>query len=247
VKPAWTFLAIVFLISWGGGVPFRSHALALFPILILSVAAAGIGCAKLFDGSRGVQDLWKAQTRWALGRWYGLMLLPPALILAALFLLSAIAGPSFAPNFFPVGLAFGIPAGLFEEIGWTGFLLPKLTARLGWKRASVVLGVVWGVWHLPVIDALGAATPHRGSLPAFFFAFILLLTGLRIIMSWAAVRTRSIAIAQLVHASSTGSLVMFGPKGVTPAQEAFWYAGYGVLLWIVAAAILATADTERSD
>jgi membrane protease YdiL (CAAX protease family) len=168
------------------------------------------------------------------------------LILAALLFLHATAGPSFAPNFFPIGLAFGVPAGLFEEIGWTGFLFPKLSARLGWKRASVLLGVVWGLWHLPVIDALGAATPHRGSLPAFFLVFVVLLTGLRIIMSWAASRTRSIAIAQLVHISSTGSLVVLGPKAVTAAQETIWYAGYAVLLWIAAAAILVMPDAERT-
>jgi len=246
VKPAWAFLAIVFLISWVGGIPFRSHALALFPVLILSVAAAGIGCAGFFDGSRGVRDLWKRQTRWDLGRWYALIFLPPALILATLFFLRATAGPSFAPNFFPIGLAFGVPAGVFEEVGWTGYLLPKLSAHLGWKRASVLLGVLWGLWHLPVIDALGAATPHRRWLPAFFLAFVVLLTGLRIIMSWAATRTRSIAIAQLVHISSTGSLVVLGPKAVTAGQETIWYAGYAVLLWIVASTILAL-DTSEAD
>jgi hypothetical protein len=50
----------------------------------------------------------------------------------------------------------------------------------------------------------------------------------------AAARTGTVLTAQLIHVSSAGSLVMFGPSRVTPGQEAAWYAVYGGLLWLVA-------------
>jgi hypothetical protein len=45
--------------------------------------------------------------------------------------------------------------------------------------------------------------------------------------------TDSILLSQLIHGASTGSLVVFGPSGVTPAQEALWYAAYGATLWLM--------------
>ena len=114
----------------------------------------------------------------------------------------------------------------------------SLTSRFGVRRASVLLGVVWGLWHLPVVDSLGAASPHRTAWLGFFLAVVLVLSGLRVIISWAAARTGTILIAQLIHVSSTGCLVMLGPSGVTPAKEALKYGVYGFLLWLVAAWIL---------
>jgi len=102
------------------------------------------------------------------------------------------------------------------------------------------------LWHVPVIDALGAATPHHGALPAFALAFVGMVSALRVIIAWAASRTGSLLIAQLIHLSSTGSLVMFGPPGVTPAQEALWYGAYAIALWIVAALLLIRGGQARS-
>jgi len=182
------------------------------------------------------------QKTWPGSRWYAVVLLPTGTIVSVLLILRTAGGSVFAPNFFPLGFLFGVPAGLCEEIGWTGYALPKLSAIMPWKRASVALGVLWGLWHLPVIDALGAASPHGHWLPAFTVAFITMVSGLRVIISWAARNTRSLPVAQMIHVASTGSLVVFGPPRVTPAQEALWYAAYGIVLWIVAAFILMRAD-----
>ena len=136
------FFGIVFLISWGGGLAFHVHALVLFPILILSVAAAGIALTRVVDGPSGAHRLWTLQRTWPTGRWYGVVLLPPFVIVCVLLTLRTVASRAFAPNLFPVGLLFGIPAGLFEELGWTGYALPTLAARMSWKRSSIVLGML---------------------------------------------------------------------------------------------------------
>jgi membrane protease YdiL (CAAX protease family) len=142
--------------------------------------------------------------------------------------------PAYAPNLFPLGLLFGLVAGLFEEPGWSGFADPRMRARLGPVAGAVVLGLLWGLWHLPVVDSLGAASPHGHGWPAFFVAFVLVLTSLRVLISWVYNRSGSLLLAQLLHASSTGFLVVLGPAHVTPAQEAGRYGCYGLLLGLAA-------------
>lgn len=151
----------------------------------------------------------------------------------------------FTQNFFPIGILFGIPAGFFEEIGWTGYAFPKMVLHQNKIKASIILGLLWGCWHLPVIDFLGSATPHGQYLPAFFLAFIALLTAMRVIIAWVYSNTGSVLLAQIMHAISTGSLVMFGPAKILPAQEALWYAVYAVILWITVLIILLITNKKR--
>jgi membrane protease YdiL (CAAX protease family) len=114
-----------------------------------------------------------------------------------------------------------------------GFAYPKLRQRLALLPAAAILGLIWGLWHAPVIDFLGAASPHGKALPAFFAAFIAAMAAMRVLIAWFYERTQSIALSQFIHISSTGSPVVFSPPAVTPAQEATWYVLYAVLLWLL--------------
>jgi lipid-A-disaccharide synthase-like uncharacterized protein len=96
----------------------------------------------------------------------------------------------------------------------------------------VVLGALWGLWHAPVVDSLGAASPHRQLLFEFFGAFIAVLLAMRFLIAWVYESTGSVLLSQLMHASSTGSLVMLSPGRVSPGQEALWYAVYPAALWL---------------
>jgi CAAX protease family protein len=131
-----------------------------------------------------------------------------------------------------------------EEIGWTGFAFPKLRLKLNLAPAAIVLGILWGAWHLPAINYLGAAVPHGHYWFAFFLVFTFAMTAMRALISWTYENTRSLLLAQLMHISSTGALVIFSPP-VSPAQETMWYALYGCLLWLVAMLIL-TARSGQS-
>jgi membrane protease YdiL (CAAX protease family) len=166
------------------------------------------------------------------------LLIPPCAILAVLSALSLGVSSRFTPGFFVYGVAAGILAGFTEELGWTGFAYPRLRARHGWLPAALLLGVLWGVWHLPVVDSLGAASPHGRYWPEFFAAFVVALVGLRALIAWAYARTGSLRLAQLLHASSTGFLVVLSAPRVTPGEEAFWYFLYAAVLWIVVITIV---------
>ncbi len=91
-----------------------------------------------------------------------------------------------------------------EEWGWRGYLQPKLMG-LGWQRAMIVMGVIWGVWHWPVIfmgyeygfDYPGA--PWLGPLVFIWFTFIL-----GTFLGWLAIKGRSVWPAVIGHAAVNG-------------------------------------------
>jgi len=95
---------------------------------------------------------------------------------------------------------------------------------------AILLGLRWGTWHIPVIDYLGTSTPHGAYWLPFYFAFTAAMTAIRVLIAWVYSNTKSVLLAQLFHAFSTGSLVVFSPPRVTAAQESLWYAVYAAAL-----------------
>jgi uncharacterized protein len=144
------------------------------------------------------------------------------------------------------GILFGVPAGFLEEIGWMGFAFPKLRLHRSALSSSVILGVFWSVWHLPVIDYLGTAVPHGAYLPSFFVVFAVAMTAMRVLIAWVYANAKSVLMAQLMHVSSTGSLVIFSPPRVTARQEVMWYGLYGITLWIIVAIIITRRTAWRA-
>jgi len=98
--------------------------------------------------------------------------------------------------------------------------------------------LLWSAWHIPVVDFLGAATPHRRFWLSFFLAFAAVMTAIRVLMCWVFANTRSVLSSQLLHISSTSSLVVFSPARVNAAQEVSWYLLYALTLWLVVAIVL---------
>jgi membrane protease YdiL (CAAX protease family) len=170
-------------------------------------------------------------------RWYAMLLIPPALILTVLGCLKMFVSPVYSPNFFLLGLLFGVPAGFLEEIGWMGYAFPKMQSGDNVLVPGIRLGLLWSLWHLPVINYLGTATPHGGFWLPFFLVFAGAMTAMRVLMCWMYTKTKSVLLAQAMHISSTGSLVIFSAPRVTAWQEVIWYGVYGIALWIVVALV----------
>ncbi len=219
-------LIVYFALAYG-------FSLAPFPFLIPGVAAASVLMTALTGGRSGLGELWSRMRRCDVRPvLYMVQLIPPAGVLATLLLMRLALGPAFMPGLQLFGLPIGVVAGFFEEIGWTGFAYPRMRARLGSVRAALLLGLLWGLWHLAVIDSLGAATPHGAMLPEFFAAFAALVAGIRCLICWLYDRTGSVLLAQMLHASFTGTLILFSAPHVSAGQEALWYAVYAAIVWL---------------
>jgi uncharacterized protein len=245
------YFALTFLISWTGALAvaaphlIRDESLPnmtgilMFPAMLLGPSFAGVVLTRIVDGKSGLRVLFSKLFRARVpARWYAALLLPPVLVLTVLLVLQKFISPVFAPNLFFMGILFGVPAGFLEEIGWTGYAFPKMQSERNGLAASVLLGLLWSLWHLPVINYLGTATPHGPYWLPFFLAFSLAMTAMRVLITWIYTNTKSVLLAQLMHVSSTGSLVLFGAARVTAAQEAMWYALYGTVLWIAVGVVV---------
>jgi membrane protease YdiL (CAAX protease family) len=253
------YFLLTFAISWlgaflvsaphllrGQSLP-QMTGILMFPAMLLGPSLAGIFLTWFLDGQSGLRDLFSRMRRIRFpARWYTALLIPPVLILSLLLCMKTFLSPVYSPNRFWLGLAFGIPAGFFEEIGWTGFAYPKMLRTLSPGRAALLLGLLWGLWHIPVINYLGTAVPHGAYWFPFFLAFAAAMAAMRILIAWAYSNTNSVLLAQLLHACSTGSLVIFSPPHVSAAQEAFWYAVYAAALWLVIIAFALVHRAARS-
>jgi membrane protease YdiL (CAAX protease family) len=251
------YFLLTFAISWLGALavaaPHLLHHEALaritgilmFPAMLLGPCFSGVLVAYLVDGPAGERDLFFRMFSFAFAkRWLLFILLPPILVLGVLLVLTRLVSPAYSPNLFLLGVLFGVPAGVLEEIGWTGFAFPKMRSQIHFLPAAVLLGLLWSAWHLPVIDFLGVASPHGTYLFPFFLAFTLAMTAMRVLISWLYANTNSILLAQLLHISSTGALVIFGAAHVNASQETLWYAVYGSVLWLVVFLLLRTSSQE---
>lgn len=133
-----------------------------------------------------------------------------------------------------------------EELGWRGYALPKLAARVGLGPASVVLGVIWASWHLPLFYLHGADT-YQQSFPVY----ALQVTAISVAIAWLWWRTGgSLLLTMLMHAAinNTKDIVpaaLGQPPGVFTlgASPMSWLGA--ALLWAVAIACLANMRGRR--
>jgi membrane protease YdiL (CAAX protease family) len=257
--PVTIYFALTFAVSWlgafavaaprllrGEAIP-KFAGLMMFPAMLLGPSAVGILLTRLVDGPTGLRDLFSRMRRVRVPlRWYAALLIPPVFVLTVLSCMKTFVSPIFAPNRFFIGIGFGFVAGFFEEIGWMGFAFPKMRRPDNALAPALLLGLLWGCWHIPVIDFLGTSTPHGSYWLPFFLAFTAALTAMRVIIAWVYTNTNSVLLAQLLHAFSTGSLVVFSPPGASAAQESLWYAIYAAALWLLVALIAITYGKRLS-
>lgn len=222
------FFGLTFALSWGGLLAIGGRGFFAgsdwetdprFPgavtAMVLGPPIASVTCTLLASGMAGLRDLIRRLREWRIeARWYMLALLGAPLLQLTVLLALARSSPVYLPAIVTSdakgalllsGLATGIAGGLFEELGWTGFALPRLRARLGPLAVGVLLGLVWGAWHLLqmwwVARSGSGTAPTVAYIGTFLVSGFACLTAYRILMVWMYERTHSLPIAVLMHAS----------------------------------------------
>jgi len=265
-NPASSYFALTFAISWGvvlmvvgpSRIPGTTNEQEiLLPIVFLALLAgpsiAGTLLTGLLHGRTGFRSLRARLLRWRVdARWYAIALLSaPAIVLVILFALSQISS-DYLPDIFTtadpgplllIGLSYGLLAGLFEELGWTGVAIPQLRQRYGVLATGLIVGVLWAAWHVPVYvwgsgDAAGVFSWVR-FLPEFTF-LVAVLPGYRVLMVWVYDRTDSLLLATLMHASLTATTTAILVPSAAGPSRAIYYLILAAVLWGVVTAIAAT-------
>lgn len=248
------FFVFAYAIAWSvilvvaGSKGFRADRLQLTDIMLMFVAMllgpslAGIILTVVTEGKNGLRSLFSRMSHWKVSlRWYAVVLLFPVLIMAVLMILTAFVSPVFAPSFTAMGIVIGLTVGFFEEIGWTGFALPRLQLKYSALASGMLLGMLWGFWHT-LADYFGnSASLGAVWLPYFLFGFVAAMTATRVLITWVYNNTGSVLLAQLMHASSTGFLYALGISATSPSGPsgyAFAFVVYTVAIWIVVAILV---------
>ena len=211
------------------------------------------------EGDRGVRALLGGVLRWRVAaRWYlfALAYIPAIkLTVALVHRLTTGAWPRFGTEpwyLIPVAIAFSTPFQAGEEIGWRGYALPRLAARFGLARASILLGIIWACWHLPQFFIPEADT-YRQS----FFVYALQVTALSVAMAWLFARTNgSLLLVMLLHSAVNNAKdivpsVLPGSTNTVGLSASLVAWLTVALLWICAgyflAAIRREAETSRTN
>jgi len=250
--PVTTYYFLVFAISWGcmlivigpdrflGRQPISEMQFMYLVLLapLLGPGLAGLLSTALVYGRAGFRELLSRLVRWRVGaRWYAVALLTaPLLITSIIFALSltpAVMTASDRASLLLSGIAVGLFVGFFEELGWTGFVIPQLRKRYGMLTTGLIVGVLWGAWHFPLFSG---STNSSGAFPPALFLGVLLFSWLppyRVLMVWVYDHSKSVLVAMLMHLPIiVGSFVT---AGVPPVIYDLIFAAS---LWVIAAVVV---------
>ena len=200
-------------------------------------AFAGVVMTYADRGSAGVRDLAARTVDTGFApRWLAvaLVLFPLLAVLALGFAVARGVAPSFPwagnlvvlPAAFVFVLLLGGP--LQEELGWRGYALDPLQERVGATGGSVVLGLLWGAWHLPLFYVPSETIYYERPIAGF----VVSITLLSVLMAWVYTNTGgSLLVMLLMHASFNWT------HGMLPALES----DPGSLAFVVLQALVTVA------
>jgi membrane protease YdiL (CAAX protease family) len=240
--PLTSFFVMAFAFSWivwspwflsedgAGLLPFSSPLLAsLVPLgILLGPTLSGFIMTGATEGREGVRRLlrrivlWRVRLRWYL---FALLGVPIVMALGTLIVPGGLAsvlglGPGYVPGYLASFVLVAILGGpLFEEPGWRGFALPRLQPLHGPLVGTLILGVLWALWHLPEFLVPAWAESSGGSGFIDIVKFVVIAVAFAIVITWVFNNTKgSVFMVVLVHASidafSVPLGVLFSPSEV---------------------------------
>lgn len=247
--PLVAYYVLTFALSWGGfvaavgpssllGTHWQAEKNFLSAVLAMlagpSIAAALL--TGIVDGRAGYRGLLLQIRTWRVGlRWYAIAILPAPIVCAGVSFALSVPSPLLIADSKAAILLGGFGAALttlLEEIGWTGFAVPRLRRRHSVPTTGVIVGVLWGLWHF--LQQVFISGTYAGAVPRWAFlmlavcAAVASLTAFRMLMVWVYDRTGSLPVTTVMH-------------GMLTASSIFWFApiATGALflahVWLVAA------------
>jgi len=202
------FFLLAYLFSWYPWLLSLAHVTrgegGLNP---LGPLVAAILVAALSERWPGVRGVLKRLLVFRTGaRWYAVVLLLPVLICIMAAGLNVLAGAAR-----PAGAHLAVPGdllprfvfiflfiGLGEETGWRGYALPRLLQRYSELRASLLLGVLWGIWHVPLLS-----TELK---PEFRLPFVIGILSASVLHTWVFRRSRGSVFLQMLFHSTVNTV-----------------------------------------
>ena len=172
---------------------------------------AGLIMTVSTEGREGIRRLLHRIVLWRVGLgWYlfALIGIPVVMALGTLILPGGLAsfgslGLGYVLTYlalFPLIIVLGGP--LFEEVGWRGYALPRLQPLYGPLVGTLILGLLWALWHLPqfLVPSWAEASGGRGFLA--IVKFVVIAIAFAIVTTWVFNNTKgSVFLAILVHTS----------------------------------------------
>jgi membrane protease YdiL (CAAX protease family) len=142
------------------------------------------------------------------------------------------------PCYATVGILSSMARALGEEIGWRGFLLPRLVQQTGFTWGCLLSGCIWAVWHFP---ALLFADYNSGTEPAFALTcFTLMVIADSYILGWLRLKSGSLWTACVLHASHNLFIQAIFDRITAPVGRALYITtefGVGMVLTVAAFAL----------
>jgi membrane protease YdiL (CAAX protease family) len=265
------YFALAFAMSWGGalaaiggsggmaGTTPTSDPRFVYALLTMLAgpSVSGILLTALVHGRTGLRACRSRLLTWRVGaHWYAVALLTaPLLMTATLFALS-LSSRSFLPGIFTtndkaslllVSFAVGLSAGVFEELGWTGFAIATVRLRYGVLATGLIVGIWWSAWHL--LPNVWSSRAASGELAVSIYlaatavgVFVGYLTAFRVLMVWVYDRTESLFVAMLMHVSITTSLLILNPLDISGAHLLDYSFALAAAAWFLVAVVLTASN-----
>lgn len=233
-------------------------------LIILAATSASLSAiviTLIISGKKGIKKLlgqllvWKTGISWWL---LALFFLVPTTLIGFYFTGLVIGSPldpsKFMPLYtiIPLLVVYFITAGLGEEIGWRGFMLPRLQSKYTALVSSLIIAITWGIWHYPlfIYSFPGAEhfvyhhwTAKYGLATALFFFILFNQLPWSILYTWVYNNTKgSLLLICLFHGSEPWIALI--TKGFDTATMFNW-TGYGIVMLICAIIVVFYNGSEN--
>ncbi len=264
--PVLTYYALTFAISWGAllvmmgltGMPTTKEQMeAVLPVaiaaMLLGPSASGLFMIGLTDGKAGFRNLRSRLGKWRVASsWYAAALLLAPLISLAVLLALSVLSPVYLPGIFTrddkmarltMGIIAAVVTGICEELGWTGFVTPRLRERYSLLTTGLTIGVLWGIWHILPMVILPSVVYSSPVSPAVYIAFRTLnflvggLVAYRVLMVWVYDRTQSLLVLILMHIALTAANIIYEPEAIGGTSLFISDFVTAAMFWFIVAAV----------